>query len=251
MCTDAHLSRRALHDGRAVGRLRPDEHRAGPVRARRGELLRPGRQPSRRLCAHARARRRLLRAAVHDRRLPGSRCSASPRCRSTIPRSKTPSAQVDEQVHELLSVNGNRTVDDIPPRARQGALGQLRHGTHRAESRARRCRRSPPSARSSGKDVRVLGEAKPATSLSRRPAGSPTSSNSANSWSATPCTATKAAAATSVRSTRPKMAKRCATTNTSAMSRLGSSPASATDPELHKEPLEFEIRPSVDRVRYK
>ena len=38
---------------------------------RRGELLGPRREPARRLRADARARRRLLRAALHDRRLPG------------------------------------------------------------------------------------------------------------------------------------------------------------------------------------
>ena len=37
----------ALHDGRAVGGLQPDEHDPGPVRARRGELLRPRREPAR------------------------------------------------------------------------------------------------------------------------------------------------------------------------------------------------------------
>ena len=40
-----------LHDGRAVGRLRPADHGARAVRDRRGQLLRPRRQP-------ARARRR-------------------------------------------------------------------------------------------------------------------------------------------------------------------------------------------------
>ena len=43
----------------------------GPVRARRGQLLRPRRQPPRRQRADAGAGRRLLRPAVHDRQLPG------------------------------------------------------------------------------------------------------------------------------------------------------------------------------------
>ena len=67
---DAHLPGDPLHDGRAVGRLRPDEQPARPVRAGRGQLLRPRREPARRLGADAGSRRRLLRAAVHDRRLP-------------------------------------------------------------------------------------------------------------------------------------------------------------------------------------
>ena len=60
---DAHLPGPALHDGRPVGGLRPDEHRARPVRARRGELLRPRRQPARRQRADAGAGRRLLHPA--------------------------------------------------------------------------------------------------------------------------------------------------------------------------------------------
>ena len=67
---DAHLPRRPLHDGRALGRLQPAEQPPGPVRARRGELLRPRREPARRLGAHAGPRRRLLRPPGHDRRLP-------------------------------------------------------------------------------------------------------------------------------------------------------------------------------------
>ena len=67
---DAHLPGRALHDGRAVGRLRPAVHDPRPVRDRRGELLRPRRQPARRVRADAGPRRRLLRAAEHDQRLP-------------------------------------------------------------------------------------------------------------------------------------------------------------------------------------
>ena len=37
-----------LHDGRPVGGLQPDDHPARPVRPRRGQLLRPRRQPARR-----------------------------------------------------------------------------------------------------------------------------------------------------------------------------------------------------------
>ena len=38
---------RALHHGRALGGLQPDEHHPGAARARRGELLRSRRQPAR------------------------------------------------------------------------------------------------------------------------------------------------------------------------------------------------------------
>src|SRR5256712_490054 len=67
---DADLPRPALHDGRPVGGLQPDDHRRRPVRHRRGELLRPRRQPVGSERAHARARGRLFHPAVHHRRLP-------------------------------------------------------------------------------------------------------------------------------------------------------------------------------------
>ena len=68
---DAHLPRRPLHDGRALGGLRADDHRARPLRHRRGQLQRPRRQPPRRLGPDAGPGRRLLRAAQHDQQLPG------------------------------------------------------------------------------------------------------------------------------------------------------------------------------------
>ncbi len=77
-----------LHDGRALGRLQPDEQPARSVRARRGELLRPRRQPARRVGADAGSRRRLLRVAVHDRRLPraAARPAAGRHRRPRVPR---------------------------------------------------------------------------------------------------------------------------------------------------------------------
>ncbi len=70
---DADLPGGALHDGRAVGGLRPAvlDHRA--VRDRRGELLRPRREPAGGERPDAGSGRRLLRAAEHHQRLPGQR----------------------------------------------------------------------------------------------------------------------------------------------------------------------------------
>ena len=91
---DAHLPRRPLHDGRPLGGLPPDVERAGAVRAGRGQLLGPRRQPPRRLGADAGPRRRLLRHQLHAGQLPRRACSARPRCRSTTrpsPRRSRPS----------------------------------------------------------------------------------------------------------------------------------------------------------------
>ncbi len=66
---DAHLPGAALHHGRPVGGLQPPEQRPRAVRAGRGELLRPRRQPARRERADAGPGGRLLRDSLHDRRL--------------------------------------------------------------------------------------------------------------------------------------------------------------------------------------
>ena len=78
---DADLPRSALHDGRPVGGLRPDDDDPGAVRDRRGELLRPRREPARRLGADAGARGRLLHPAGDDRGLPRAAARARARRR--------------------------------------------------------------------------------------------------------------------------------------------------------------------------
>ena len=67
---DADLPRPALHDGRSLGRLRPDDHRSRSVCTRRGQLLRPWSQSARRQCPHAGTRRWVLHHPQHDRRVP-------------------------------------------------------------------------------------------------------------------------------------------------------------------------------------
>ena len=74
--------------GGAVGRLRPAVDHPRPVRHRRGQLLRPRRQPPRRLGADAGPGRRLLRAAAHHPRLPRRRSVREDRRVSTRPSSR-------------------------------------------------------------------------------------------------------------------------------------------------------------------
>ena len=68
---DDDLPRPPLHHGRAVGGLQPAEHHRGPVRGRRGQLLRPRRQPPGRQRPDAGPGRRLLRGAARGGQLPG------------------------------------------------------------------------------------------------------------------------------------------------------------------------------------
>ena len=61
----------ALHHGRPVGGLRPHEQHPRPARHRRGQLLRPRREPPGCQRADAGPRGRLLRHPLHHRPLPG------------------------------------------------------------------------------------------------------------------------------------------------------------------------------------
>ena len=121
---DAHLPGRPLHDGRAVGRLRPDEHDPRPVRARRGELLRPRRQPPRRQRADAGPGRRLLRPARTRSATTSPTRPLDAGRRPTTRRSSRPQAAVAGRAStQLLSINGTRTRRLVPPRARQRSCG--------------------------------------------------------------------------------------------------------------------------------
>ena len=114
-----------------------------PVRARRGELLRPRRQPPRRQRADAGPGRRLLRPAVHDRRLPGVAPSSSQVDDRPPGVHARPRPRSSERTERLLGINGKRTVDSVPPRAGQAHVGQLRHGAQRRRPRSRRSNEIP------------------------------------------------------------------------------------------------------------
>ena len=134
---DADLPGRALHDGRPVGRLRPAVHDPGPVRHRRGQLLRPRRQPARRLRADAGPGRRLLRAAEHDPRLPRRRA------RSTTIAEDHPAVveaqeSVEDRIDDLPVDQGHPHASTPSTGARPHHVGVLRHGAHRGRACARR-----------------------------------------------------------------------------------------------------------------
>ena len=235
---DAHLPRAALHDGRAVGRLRADDHRARALRRWRGQLLRPRRQPPRRVGAHAGPGRRVLRPAgtmgnylapllgtkpVPDRPpgLPG-RGAAGPGPVRRVPR---------HQGHPLGRL--------VPPGAGPDHVGVLRDGAH-GRGLGEGPRRDPGAARRVPQGPAGARWRPASTSRSRRPGGSTTSSSWPRSCAGTRWTATRAAAATSGPSTRPRTARRGGTTTHYAYAAAWEWTGEPCDARLHKEPLEFE-----------
>ena len=237
---DADLPRDPLHDGRPVGGLQPDEHDPGPVRARRGELLRPRREPPRRVRAHAGARRRLLHHPVHDRRLPGA---AEGRAHSGRPRGRrrAPSRARAARTKRLLGVGGKRSATSF-----HRELGKIMWD-HCGMARDRKglehgAREDPGPARGVlAEPARAGRRRRSSTSRSSSPAAWPTSSSSASSCASTRWSATSRAAGTSAleHQTADGEAKRddenfC---HVAAWEYKGD----GVKPERHVEPLTFEF----------
>ena len=126
---DADLPGRALRHGRPLGRLRPAVLDRGPLRHRRGQLLRPRRQPARRLGADAGPGRRLLRAAAHHPRLPRRRAVREDR--RGPPGRRRGAAGGPGAGRPLPQHQRHPQRRLLPPRARQHHVGVLRHGAHR------------------------------------------------------------------------------------------------------------------------
>ena len=121
---DAHLSGGALHHGRAVGGLQPDEHGTGAVRARRGQFLGPRRQPARGQRPDAGAGGRLLRAAGHHRQLPGGERARGRRYRPRrLPRRRAGGRGAHR---EAAGGCGQPTGGPLSPRAGPHHVGPLR-----------------------------------------------------------------------------------------------------------------------------
>ena len=152
-----------------------------------------------------------------------------------------PRRAVADQAQRLLSINGTRLGRPLPPRARQDHVGQLRHGAQRAEPRRRRSPRSPRSARSSGRTCACSARTR-RCNQSLEKAGRVADFLEFGELLVPRRAAPRgvAAAATSAWSTRPRTARRCATTSTSRTSPRGSAQGVGSAPTLHKEPLEFE-----------
>ena len=154
---DADLPGRALHDGRPLGGLQPDEHDPGPLRHRRGELLRPRREPPRRERADAGTRGRVLHPPVHDRRLP--RHHEIPRGEARGPAFTGVTKEVQHRIDTLMAVGGNDPADDF-----HKALGKImwdKVGMGRNKKGLTEALKEIPKIRAEfWKDVKVVGSAK-------------------------------------------------------------------------------------------
>ncbi len=175
---DAHLPRRPLHDGRAVGGLQPHVQRARPVRAGRGQLQRPRRQPPR-------APRRSCRAWPTATSSSATRwpttwpaCWAASRCPPTTPPSPRPRRRSATRWPGCCrSTAPARSTTSTASSAR--SCGSTAAWPATGPASRRRSARSRPCARSSG---RTCGSSagRRSTSRSRRPPAWPTSSSSAS-----------------------------------------------------------------------
>ncbi len=178
---DAHLPGRPLHDGRPVGRLRPAVHDPRPVRGRRGQLLRPRRQPPRRLGADAGPGRRLLRAARTPSATtsPTARSSRSTDDHAGLRRGREPRSRAGSTSCSSINGDAHASTRSTASSARSCGSTAAWPAPRRACSKAHRP--DPRAARG------VLAQRQGArhrrrrsTSRSRRPAAWPTSSSSAS-----------------------------------------------------------------------
>ena len=146
---------------------------------------------------------------------------------------------------KLLSINGNKTVDEI-----HRELGQVlwdNCGMARTEQSLTKALAEIPAIREEfWKNVRVLGENETRNQALEKAGRVADFLEFGELMCSTRCSATSRAAGTSARSTRPKTARRCATTSTSRTSPRGSGPASATSPSSTRKQLDFEfVHPST------
>ena len=148
----------------------------GPVRDRRGELLRPRRQPARRQRDDAVPRRRLLHRPAHGHQLRSA--GSTTHVDTDDPAFDAAERDVRDRLDAAARRRRHDAADRLPPRARRGDARQLRHHPRRRGAAARRSTGS--------REIRDAfwsrpARSSPATAASTRrsstPAGSPTSSS--------------------------------------------------------------------------
>ena len=217
-----------------------------PARARRGELLRSRRQPPRRERADAGARRRLLRHSLHARRTTSAARRSPPvttdhdafkEAAARRPGADRPAAlgQGHRRRRASCTASSARMLWDDVGMARNepGLRAGARRGFRSCARSSGRTSRCPGAPNNLNKNLEYAGRVADYLEFAEAARRS------------TRCTAPNRAAATSARRARRPTARRCATTRISRTWRRGSSRASAVQPALHKEPLDFEyVKPS-------
>ena len=177
--------------------------------ARRGQLLRPRRQPARRLGADAGPGRRLLRAPATRSATTSPACSATRPVPTDDPASRRPSADVDEQTPAAgcRSAAPSRSTTTTASSARSCGTTAAWPATRSASRR--RSRRSRPLREEFRKDVRVLGDRRQLNqSLEKAGRVADFFELGRADVPRRPRTARSPAAATSASSTRPRTARR-------------------------------------------
>jgi succinate dehydrogenase / fumarate reductase, flavoprotein subunit len=172
---DAHLPRHPLHDGRAVGGLRPHDHVPGLFVLGEANFSDHG---ANRLGASA------LMQGLADGYfvIPTPSATTWPRCsaRAAAP----PTTRCSSRPRPTCADRTNQFLSSAAPVGRHfhRELGKIMWdycGMARNEAGLEKALSEIPALREEfEKDVRVLGTARASTSPSRRPAGSPTSSSS-------------------------------------------------------------------------
>ena len=201
-----------------------------PVRARRGELLRPRREPPRRQRAHAGPGRRLLRPA----RTPSATTSRAEARSRRSPRDMPQFTEAEDDVrraHEAAARRSRASArsTSFHREAGQDHVGPLRHGAQRSRACKKALQQIPALREEFWKNVQRPRQRARAEPVARkgRPRGRLPRVRRAD-VPATRWSATNPAAATSARSTRRPTARPSATTRTSATSPPGNTRATAS-----------------------
>ena len=189
-----------------------------PLRDRRGQLLRPRRQPPRRVGAHAGPGRRLLRPAVRPSATTWPAAGSEP-VDAGHPESAAAEHEVQRRIDGSCRSKGKRTVDSFH-RSSAHSCGSTAAWRAPRTGCARRWSRSP-TARGVLADVNVPGSGE-ALNQELEKAGRVADFLELGELCAwTRCTGRSPAAATSARRARRRTARRSATTRTSPRRRLG------------------------------
>ena len=155
--------------------------RPRPVRAGRGELLRPRRQPPRRRRAHAGPGRRLFHRALHDRQLSSRSSANQVEVATDQPSSKRPRPTSRSRIKTLLASTASAPRQSFHRELGKLHVGKMRHGAQREGPEGSAANTSRRCARSSGRTSKSPAPTRSSTSNLEHAGRVADSWNSANS----------------------------------------------------------------------